>query len=266
MFQLRARSLILGAAVTVSLAQSPPVPKAFDVATIRPYTANDDHFLLRPARSIGALSATGVTLKFLIAETYNVRAYQVSGGPGWIGQERWDIRAKAEGVEGRLSAEQFYAMVKALLADRFQLKIHSETKEMPVYALLVGKNGSKLIAHNNALPSPEKAGAGRSYIRFTTTAIAKMLSWEVGRPVVDKTGLRGEYDFKLEWAHEQGQDVLEALGLPRSLLRPEAPPPSDSYRPSIFTAVQEQLGLRLESRKGPVEIIMIDHVERPSDN
>ncbi len=90
-----------------------------------------------------------------------------------------------------------------------------------------------------------------------------MLSGVLARPVLDKTGLHGVYDFKLEWAPEPGEDVLAALGLPS---RPEAPPPVDSSRPSIFTAVQEQLGLRLESRKGPVEIIVIDHAERPSEN
>src|SRR6266478_754940 len=107
MFQLTARSLILAIAVTGALAQT------FDVATVKPNRESDGHFLMRPARGTGSLTATGVTLKFLVAEIYKVRAYQVSGGPGWIGTERWDIRAKAEGVAGRVSVEQFQIMCEA---------------------------------------------------------------------------------------------------------------------------------------------------------
>src|SRR5260370_6505371 len=171
------RILILAAAANGALAQSRTIPKVFDVATIKPNADNDNRFMFREGRGTGSLAAVGVTLKFLVAEIYKVRAYQVSGGPGWIGSERWDIRAKAEGVEGRLSVDQFDTMLQALLADRFQLKVHNETKEMPVYALLVGKNGSKLTPHTGEPPSPEKEGSGRgwfSYRKSSTAYLARM--------------------------------------------------------------------------------------------
>jgi uncharacterized protein (TIGR03435 family) len=262
--KLIARKLLLAAAVTGALAQSPTVPKQYDVVAIRPNADNDNRFMFRGGPSF---TAVGVTLKFLIVHAYDVRAFQVSGGPGWIGTEGWDIRAKAEGIKGRLQRDQFDTMFRALLEDRFQLKVHSETKEMPVYALVVGKNGSKLTPHTGGPPSPaEASNSGRGSLsvkKGSTAALASLLSLQLGRTVIDKTDLKGEFDFKLEWAHERGQGGMESLGLPPD---PPRPQPADSNGPSIFTAVQEQLGLRLESRKGPVEIIVIDHAERPSEN
>ena len=156
MWKFSARKLILAAAVTGALAQSPTIPKQYDVVAIRPNADNDNRFSFRGGPN---LTGVGVTLKFLIVHAYDVRAFQVSGGPGWIGTQRWDIRAKAEGIKGRLQRDQFDTMFRALLEDRFQLKIHTETREMPVYALVVGKNGSKLTPHAGA-SSSERLGAG----------------------------------------------------------------------------------------------------------
>lgn len=257
-----ARTLLPAAAAIGALAQSPTGPKQYDVAAIKPNRDNDNRWRFHGGPS---LTATGVTLKFLITEAYHVQAYQISGGPSWIGMERWDIRAKAEGLESRFQRDQFDAMFRTLLADQFKLEVHSETKEMPVYALVVGKNGSKLTPHTG-----EQAGgasnSGRGSLSVKkggTAALARMLSLQLGRTVIDKTNLTGEYDFKLEWAYEPGQGGPEAFGLPPD---PPRPLPVDTNGPSIFTAVQEQLGLRLVSQKGPVETIVIDHAEKPSEN
>ena len=252
---LISRTLILAGAVTGLLAQ-------YDVVSVKPNSANDNRFMFR----FGAnLTGTGVTLKMLIMEAYNARVFQISGGPGWIGNERWDIQAKADNVQGRLPASQLRMMLQTLLEDRFQLKIHSEIKEMPVYALRVGKNGSKLTPHVDGPPQPGEGSRWGSFNfqRLSTAMLATKLSLQLGRIVIDRTNLKGEYDVTLEWAYEPGQGGLEALGLPADL---EAPPAPDPNKPSILIAVQEQLGLRLDSEKGPVEIIVIDHVEKPSGN
>jgi len=146
-------------------------------------------------------------------------------------------------------------LIRSLLADRFQLVIHRETKELPVYALLVAKNGAKLQVNEGA-PGPRVNGVRGQLTgkKVNMALIVAQLAPQVGRTVVDQTGLTGEYDYTLQWTPDSGQ--LPAPGV-------EAPPPSG---PSILTALQEQLGLRLESTKGPVEIIVIDHAERASEN
>jgi uncharacterized protein (TIGR03435 family) len=261
MWKFIARTLILAAAITGAPAQSPTVPKQYDIVAIKPNRDNDNRWRFHGGPN---LTATGVTLKFLIAEAYHVRAYQLSGGPSWIGMERWDIRAKAEGLEGRLQRDEFDTMFRAMLADQFKLKVHSESKETPIYALIVGKNGSKLTPHMDEAGQASNSGRGSlSVTKGGTARLASLLSLQLGRTVIDKTDLKGEYDLKLEWAYEPGQGGPEVFGLPPE---PPRPPPADNNGPSIFTAVQEQLGLRLVSQKGPVEIIVIDRAERPPEN
>ena len=201
--------------------------------------------------------------------------------------------AEAPGDDLRkLNAEQFKAAdarrrrkVQSLLADRFKLTLHRETKEFPVYALMIAKNGSKLQeVADTPLESgpPDPKGApdgprkGMKGIRMdrgevsgqgaTISLLAEVLSNQVGRTVLDKTGLKGHYDFTLKWTPDESQGAMikgPGDGGPGT---GNAPPPPDASGPSIFTAVQEQLGLKLESQKGPVEILVIDHVERPSEN
>ena len=170
-------------------------------------------------------------------------------------------------------------MLQALLADRFKLTVHRETRELPVYSLVIGKNGPILQETKpdpSAPPAPGPAASrGGSSIRIskmssgpaTMTALhtsasdlADSLSVQLGRTVLDKTGLTSRYDFTLKWTADDAQ-----LPLPSG----SAPPPSlttDPSGPTLFTAVQEQLGLKLEPGKGPVEVVVIDHVERPSGN
>jgi uncharacterized protein (TIGR03435 family) len=157
-------------------------------------------------------------------------------------------------------------MLVALIEDRFQLKIHRETKEMPVYALVVAKNGTKLKA-NAGEPGP-RLRMGRGQLNGTKVPLkmlVQQLAQQLGRPVVDKTGLTGDYDFTLTWTPQPGEGGAMFAG-PGGPGGPEGPPPSDPDGPSIFAAIQEQLGLKLESDKGPVEILVLDQVEKPTEN
>ena len=147
--------------------------------------------------------------------------------------------------------------LQSLLAERFKLSLHRETREQPLYALVVGKSGTKFQRANGnfgglRIGRTQLTGSGAT-LEMLTTALANQL----GRPVLDRTGLEGTFDFKLEWAAQAGASPLPGG---------DALPPADANGPSIFTALQEQLGLKLESTKGSVEVLVIDHVERPSEN
>jgi uncharacterized protein (TIGR03435 family) len=249
-----------------SLAVAQP-SKQFDVATIKPYAAGDGNFMIRPLPG-GAFRAVGVTLKMLMMFAYNVKAFQISNAPDWVGSDLWDIQAKAEGVEGRLPVNDELAMVRKLLEDRYQLKVRGETRTMPVYALTAEKTaGRKLTpAAGQERPGicPCRPGS-LAPSRATMKMLAEQLSTQLWRVVIDKTGLTGEYSFKLAWTPTPGEYGPEALGLPPPAAG-EPPPNVVNNGPSIFTALKEQLGLRLVSLKGPVEILAIERVERPSGN
>ncbi|HEV1286106.1 MAG TPA: TIGR03435 family protein [Bryobacteraceae bacterium] len=240
----------------LTLAQS-----QFDVVSVKP-SAPDEHnsFMFRPLP--GGLRAAGVPLKMLIMESYDVKAFQVSGGPGWIATDRWDILAKFDGVDGQIPLAQMRPMLQAMMADRFKLKSHKETKEMPVYALVVEKNGLKMANHTGAERQFRPGDGSLIVKKGGTAALATWLSRQLGRVVIDKTDLTGEYDYKLEWTPDPRERGPESIGLPPEPPRQRA----ETNGPSIFTAVQEQLGLRLVSQKGPVEIVVIDSVEKPSAN
>jgi uncharacterized protein (TIGR03435 family) len=247
--------------------QAQALPTKFDVATIKPSTVDNGDFAVRSLPG-GTLICTGVTLRMLVMEAYEVKAFQISGGPSWVGTARWDLEAKLEGVQGRLPPAQERLMLRALLEDRFQLKVLSETKEMPVFALVVAAAGSKLTPHvGEAIPIGQRFRLGLGLYSVKQGNIARLvteLTRQLWRPVIDKTDLKGEYDFTLEWTPQPGQGGPESLGLPPQPL--ESAPPVNPDGPSIFTALQEQLGLRLDSQKGPVEVIVIEHVEKPSAN
>jgi uncharacterized protein (TIGR03435 family) len=266
MSKFSAFRLVLSAALVSALGPAQTPPKEFDVATIKPNAANDNRFMIRPLPG-GGLTITGVPLRMLIMEAYDIRAFQVSGGPGWMSTERWDIEARAEGVQGQLPINQEHLMLQALITDRFHLEVHHETKEMTIYALVVGKNGSKLMAHTGEPPRPGewlRVRHGTLTVKQGGIAtLVRQLTLQLGRQVIDKTGLTGEYDFTLEWTPEPGQGGPEAIGLPPDT---RLPPPPDSNGPSIFTALQEQLGLRLDAQKGSVDIIVVDRAEKPGEN
>jgi bla regulator protein blaR1 len=251
----------------VAFCQSTAKTPRFDVATIKPTSDKTNQFMMPGGPHGGLYRATGVTLKMLMMYAYGVpAAFQVSGGPSWVGSERWDIQAKVEGESP--SRDQFVLMLRSLIEDRFKLKVRRETKEIPVYELVVVKGGSKLTPHSGDPPKPQD----RLRMRFGSMtfqdsgldSLAYQISLQLGRQVNDKTGLTGKYDFTLEWAPEPGQGGPESIGFPPDPLLKL--PPVDPNRPSIFTALQEQLGLRLEPAKGPVEVLVIDHVDRPDKN
>jgi uncharacterized protein (TIGR03435 family) len=232
---------------------------AFEVASVRPTAPGSG------GRSVdygagGRFTASGLPLSVLIQEAYGIRGFQLSGGPDWVRSDAFTINAKAE---TDASEAQIRVMPQELLADRFRLTLHRESKDLSVYLLVIGKNGSKLkevkLDADTAGPGVRFRGLGRiAGIMATIPQLAAMLSdfrlngaSIVDRPVLDRTGLTGVYDFTLEWgAGEQSSDGT-------------AVNPAGS---SIFTAVQEQLGLKLEAQKMATEFFVIDRAEKPAEN
>ncbi|HJT87554.1 MAG TPA: TIGR03435 family protein, partial [Bryobacteraceae bacterium] len=254
---------------------SSPGP-SFEVASIKPNNSGTSMVRIRPSGS-GRFTAENVPLQALITMAYRLKDFQISGAPGWIRSERYDISAKAEKNPGR---DTMMDMLQTLLEDRFQLKSHKESKEMAVYALVVSKVG-KLQAstgecgpppstppplpESGKRPAPPCGGVftfpgGVSGNHMQIGAFADLLSRLTRRVVLDKTGLTGTYDFDLTYTPDPGQFLLPPP--------PGAPPlPNiDPNGPSLFTALQEQLGLKLQPQKGPVEMMVIDHIEHPSEN
>ena len=233
----------------------------------------------------GRVVISGVSVRDMMTLAYRVRDFQITGGPSWLETDRWDIEARAE--EGSFSPptsppdpntpDPMSIRLQSLLEDRFQLKIHHETKELPIYELSVLKGGSKIkLSEDQTFPIPGQAGSPppqpgavprgglrRNPGNITAAAVplsvlAMALSQQLGRPIVDKTGLQGLYDLKLQWTPDSQPSGVRDAGVP-------APPP-DQDGPSIFTALQEQLGLKLDSAKGPVDIIVVDSAQKPSEN
>jgi uncharacterized protein (TIGR03435 family) len=250
--------------------------ESFEVASIKPSDPNARNTSVHVNRG-GVFQASNINLKFLIRVAYHVQDFQVSGGPAWITSERYDIDAKsAEGggsdVDPRKMSEaqrdefekRMMSRIQNLLADRFSLTIHRETKEMPVYELVVAKGGPRLT------PAPPDDGKGPRGMRMrpgafegmgaTLPMLAQTLSDATSRKVIDKTGITGNYNFQLDWTPTPGQMV------PPPGPENESLPQPDPSGPSIFTAVEEQLGLKLQATKGPVEVIVVDRAEKPSGN
>jgi len=232
----------------------------FEVATIKPSDPN------RPGKLFSVngrnFSTINTTLNDLITFAYGVHARQITGGPAWLESDKYDL-AGIPDKPGAPSQKQLKVMIQKLLADRFKLAFHNEKKELTVYAITLAKTGPKLAKSQsgpNALPSMLFRGLGNLPVgNATMTDFAGLMQAAVlDRPVVDQTGLTGHFDFTLNWAPDETQ--FSAMGA-------KVPPPADNDpRPNLFTALQEQLGLKLESTKAPVDVIVIDHVERPSPN
>jgi uncharacterized protein (TIGR03435 family) len=246
----------------------------FEVASVKP--ADPDS----RGVSMGFTPGGGVrirpgTLLNIIMMAYDVQRYQISGAPAWIGSEQFVIEAKGSGtpdpeIKDATAPERNAARRKlqALLADRFKLVVRHETKEAPVYALVLGKNGHKLRASDKGFDGVTGTRPGQLKAeKVGTDLLSRMLSMITGRPVQDRTGLKGTYAFDLEWAPDPGGmpgkgggPIAEAKADAAGVTLP------DPSAVSIFTAVQEQLGLRLEATRGPVESIVIERVERPTAN
>jgi uncharacterized protein (TIGR03435 family) len=224
----------------------------------------------------GRFTATNATLRQLIRNAYQLQEFQITGGPAWLDRDRFDIVAKAEGT-GQDDPVRRQLMLRALLAERFALTVHIDKRELPIYALVPAKSdGAPGPELKPSTPECEVQGAGRTANRAacdlrvlpgtiaagraTLTELATGLSPLVGRIVQDRTGLAGSFAFTLRWTPEQMSPGLErkarALGLP----------PVDTEGSSLFTGVREQLGLKLDPQKGPVDVLIIDRAERPKGN
>jgi uncharacterized protein (TIGR03435 family) len=263
----------------IAFAQQPS-RQSFEVASIKPNSSGGLPYGIRIAPG-GRLRAFNASLRSLITAAWAISDSRLSGGPPWVDSARFDIEAKGQLDPGRSTEDQISQMLRMLLEERFQLKLRSETKEVPIYALLIAKNGPKLeppVGKGCFDPSayagvpPPTQGPGEPPVRpcggfnllpgqmfgakVPMWRFAMNLSRILGRTVVNKTGLDGPYDIALRWNPNETQ----------SASAPAEQPPSESPGPSIFTAIQEQLGLRLESEKGPVEFFVIDHAEKPDAN
>ncbi len=267
-------------------AQAPGTP-TFEVASIRRNTSDDPRVMI--GGPPGRFSVTNAPLRLLIRNAYRLQDFQVVGGPAWLNSDRFDIVAKAE---GSATPDQIQAMVRSLLVERFKLVTHTETREMPIYALVPlrgdGKLGEALRpaaadcspaargrgGEPAGRPAPPQPGepircgmmVGPGSVQAggqPISQLATLLAPYVSRIVVDRTGLAGAFDFTLQWTPE---------GLPPAPAAPPPPgggpgllPPVDPNGPSIFTAVQEQLGLKLDAQRGAVDVLVIDSVTAPTD-
>ena len=250
-----------------ALVLGPAVAQTFEVASIKPNATDDRRVMFRMAPG-GGFMATGVTVRQLIAQAWDVREFQISGGPGWLSSDRFDINAKGPADSPQMvPREQMQAMLRNLLQERFALKIREDKKEMPAYVLVAAKNGPKLTASPDSGQGQQRPGVrlGRGMISAKDSSmemLARMLSQQLGRPVVDKTGLKGNYEFELHWTPEAGE-MAHLPGPPPGDAGP-ASAPADG--PTIFAAVQEQLGLKLDSQKSEVPFITVESVSKPTEN
>lgn len=251
---------------TPAATSAPAASPTFDVVSIKPSKPG-----ISGSNSYSnheTYAATNVTLKSIIQyDAYEIAGPQILGIPPALDSVTFDIQAKIDPAVYEkmktLSRDQFHQqfgqMIQQLLADRFKLAVHSETRQLPVYALVVAKNGPKLQpAKDPDAGTSLSSGRGRLTAKGVSSAqlaqkFTRSLSDELGRIVIDKTGLTGRYDLTLKWTPDIGTAPL---------LNGEA----DTSAPSIFTAIQEQLGLKFESTKGPVPVLVVDHAELPSEN
>jgi uncharacterized protein (TIGR03435 family) len=235
-------------------AQTARAPQAFEVASIKPNRSGAESNV--NSLPNGRLSVTNESVRDLIRLAFGVKDYQIARAPRWIDAERYDIEAKTDRPTGR-DLEELQALLRQLLADRFQLAAHRETKEGPVYLLVVAKSGPKMTRNDGKGASTRSACGHLAGKRLTMDTVATVLSRHFERDVINRTGLEGKYDFELNWTPDAG---------PCPASEDAAGAGETGSRPSIFTAIEEQLGLKLEPSKQPVGILVIDHVERPSEN
>jgi uncharacterized protein (TIGR03435 family) len=270
-------ALVLSLAIAATAAGA-QAPEAFEAASIKPNTSGGAGGLFQIFPG-GQFKATNATLRQLVQGAYDftLERFQIVGGPPWIDVDRFDVQATpgAQANADRIATPQEIAIrIQRLLADRFHLVSRRETREMPRFDLVVARPGALKANAGTCAPrgpAPKDAADARPYCGFsfppdtgdlqhligtgvTIQTLARRLQQSVEAIVVDKTGLTGSYDFSL--------DFLRA----RTLGGPQDANPSASSGVSIFTAVQEQLGLRLESTRGPVEVVVIESVEKPTEN
>lgn len=278
------------AALRASSDVSPEVPK-YEVATIKPSSGGSEGRMMMMFSPDG-VSTSGVPLQMVVREAFRVEDDRIVGAPAWVKTNRYDIQAKVAPEDApkleKLKIDQRRSMFLPLLEERFNLKYHHETRELPGYALIVAKGGPKMKpseVQEDAKPSaaadsrpgdpPGTASGQKHSLRMmgpghveaqeaNMQVLAQILSHQLGRTVVDKTGLSGNYDYTLNWTPDNEPPQMPGGG-------PEGGPPrndggNNEAGPSLLTALQEQLGLKLQSEKGEVDVIVIDHIDLPSEN
>jgi uncharacterized protein (TIGR03435 family) len=243
---MKALGLLSLAAALAARAQAP----AFEVASIKP-----NRSMMEGGSSIrfsnGLIQMEDVSLKKAVLNAWGIpddREYMLEG-PAWLANEHFDINAR---FPADTPVPRVRQMLQSLLEERFKLALHRETRQVPIYSLTVAKNGPRIHAVTDGQSRTSGAPGRLEAARTTMQKLADLLARMAGTPVVDATGLKGAYDFELEWSPDE------------SLRMPAADPSGSGGNggPSIFTALEEQLGLKLAAGKGPVEILVVDHIER----
>jgi uncharacterized protein (TIGR03435 family) len=234
----------------------PPALPSFEVATIKPGT---------PERGFGVqiqgrrMITVNTSVAEIMAFAWSLHPRQITGGPAWMETEKYDLLAET----GNEPKPDIRAMVQQLLADRFHLEYHRATKELSVYQIVAGKTGDKLATYAgdpNGAPTYGLSALGSMTVKNANISdFARWLQrYVLDRPVVDRTGITGRFSFALNWQADDSQFA--------SLAGTLRPPAGNSDRPSLYEAMQEQLGLKLEATKAPVDVFVIDHLEKPSEN
>jgi uncharacterized protein (TIGR03435 family) len=249
----RAQGSAAGSGVTQPKLMPRDADPGWEVVTVRPSDPNETNQSFRVEGRHVLIQRQ--TVEYMLMVAYGLQKNQIANAPEWVKTQSFD----ADGVpdtEGQPSVQQFQVMVRKLLEQRFGLKAHKEQREMEVYALRVGKDGPKLAptkSDPNALPSQNAhGGTGDRFLEFTNVSMddfALMMLYEVQRPLVNQTGLKGRYDFNLKFTNDE-----------------QRAPTDSNAAPGLFTAVQEQLGLKLDAVKAPAPVLVVDKVERPSAN
>jgi uncharacterized protein (TIGR03435 family) len=261
-FSLHIWQKLIAVAVGTAIVPTPLLPQAavtpgpaFEVASIKPSTTNEPRYF---KFNVGddRLRGTNMSLKDWIKNAWAVTDFEMTGAPEWISSENFDINAKAE--RPIRSVDEGYQMLKLLLQNRFGLKVHHEMKEMPMYSLVVAKNGVKMKRSGDQTGTTggvKEVKYGRVVGEAVPlSTVAGILTGLSGRRVLNKTGLMERYDVDLRYTPELGQ--------PGTIPEPTDSPDAQS----LFGALQDQLGLKLESTRGPVEVLIVDHIERLSAN
>lgn len=267
------------AAAQMAIARPSAGNPEFEVVSIKPNRSGNQGSIMGPPRG-DRFTYVNVTLQMLITVAYRVQNFQILGGPGWINSERYDVIAKFDDLAS--TPAQLLQMLRTMLEKRFLLTVHRENKEMPIYTLVKaradGTSGPSLrkspdepctpsapppgVPPTGQLPRPVCGQIifGRNQLKGEKTplsSLAAVLTTIIGRTVVDRTGLSGRFDLGVEWT----QDEFLSSGAPGAVA-----PQANDAGPSIFTAIKEQLGLKLDPQKGPVEVLVIDRAEKASGN
>ncbi len=256
---MRLLTAILFTIVSVA-ADNPDDRPTFAVASIKPSDPGTEGIRLAFSPG-GRLAASNVTLRFLIKIAYNLRDDQIDGGPAWLGSKRYNVEGKSEPpvtASGQELKTAIRLRLQSLLEERFQLKLTESSKEMPVYFLVVAKSGPKMHEVKDAPPGEGTMRGANTHFDtedVTLPVLARYLEEQTGRVVFDKTGLTAHYAFQLTWSPDP---VLNDGGRGGN--------PADAAGPSLFTAIQEQLGLKLEPHKAPAPFFIVSRAELPNGN